>query len=278
MSKSEDEFNEKSVERHNEKVRNSVLEKLKLDLSVRSDNEHIGSGLGGNHSEFFFLISHNVKIVASDDDDSHFVASNKDIILQLGKPNIKQIRKELTDFIGTHPDKNNFSQSQLNDPAVLKDYAHLTLDTKLLLDATEKTLELASWLEPKVSLDKEINRLFAKEHKHIEHSFLKEMNLKLNYFEDDNKDYTNDPVQKMFDAHPVWSVKDKDINKRAAAINNSLLSQSDLENLKLIGTFPSYIVLFIIRSIIGIETLVQLNLDEKEECNYLATINKVVDI
>ena len=45
----------------------NLLFDLKCDLATRSTNKHIGSGLGGNISEFYFLLSKNSDIVYQSD-------------------------------------------------------------------------------------------------------------------------------------------------------------------------------------------------------------------
>lgn len=254
-----------------------VYERLLLELSVREDNEHVGTGLGGNPSELFFLLSHNVKIAATAplNDKIHFgQAGATEILVEIPeKPNMKLMRNELTKFIASHPDKQDVTREQLLNPSFLKDQTNKTLNIQLLIKALEQTKILVDWLDLKIELQDQVHATFRKEYTDIETSFLKEMNLPETYFDDTEED-DDDPIDRMMRAHPVWGLKYKEAQTRQTEINDRLLSKDDLNKIEFVGTFPSFIALFAIRSLVGIERMVHLNLDERTECKFLNSINK----
>jgi hypothetical protein len=262
-----------------------VYERLRLELGVREDNEHVGSGLGGNPSELFFLLSHPVKLGLSKDDKSHFSRVGAiEILLEVPENvKMKELRQALSKFFSTHPDRLELTRDQFLDPTFLKEHSSKSLDLKLLTKIVAEGRSLASWLDIKLVLQKALNKVSDQEQDEISKLFLKEMELPENYFDsedDDNDDkysYQASPIRKMLNNHPTWGPKLDAIRKRYGDICFALLSREELDKLKFIGTFPSYIALFSMRSLIGIERIVSLNLDERDECQWLVHINKTID-
>lgn len=261
---------------------------LKTELAIRQNNEHVGSGLGGNTTELFFLLTHKVNIGQSLDDKFHVTTlDNGEVLCSVpSKPSSLEARKKLTSFINSHPGKVDVTQDQLSNISFLKDLGSKSLDIKLLITALEEATILANWLDAKIEVKNNIDKLFDKEHRALEVCFLKEMNLPESYFKDlakiietqrGNSSFVeeDDPMKFMFNAHPVWGVKDKACKKRHEEMEFRLLSQEDLDRLNFIGTFPSYIGLFVFRSQIGIERLITLNLDERTD--FLDKINKLLE-
>jgi hypothetical protein len=259
-----------------------ALSRLKLELGVRHDNEHVGSGLGGNSSELFFLLTHRVKFEASADDLVHFVngKNNSEIVLQApDKAAIKQIRKAFTEFYNSHPDKKEVTQQQLMNPSYLRDLNSTSVDVRILIHALEETLILQSWLDAKAAFRTQIRDFFAGETKELRIKFLKELNLPADYYSTLSKEkhYQEDPLSDMFRDHPVWGVRNAAVNKRLSEVEERLISNEDNERLKLVGACPDYIALFVMRTVISIERMVSLNLDELESCSFLGKINKDLD-
>lgn len=268
---------------------------LKTELAIKNNNEYVGSGLGGNISELFFLFTHKVNIGKSPDYKIHFnIVKDNIVCLVPHKPNLKDARKELTNFINNHLDKVNVIEQQLLNISFLKDLEGSTLDIKLLIHAIEVADILVNYLDSKIELKKHIDNLFSKEHAALESSFLKEINLPISYLEDLRKDShktydinaysgvttaseeTDNPISDMFYSHPIWGVKDKAVSKRHSEMNERLLSQEDLDKLNFIGTLPSYITLFVVRTKLGMERIVTLSLDERDG-GFLNIINNNLD-
>lgn len=259
-----------------------VLHKLKLDLATRQDNSHVGSKIGGNVSELFFLMTHRVKFEASKDDLVHFVAGENDEVI-LESPvehNISQARKALTEFYNSHPDKKELTQEQVTNPSFLRDLNSPSIEIKILIRVLEEALALQSWLDSKIAFRTQIREFFGKETKALQVHFLREMKLDDNYFATlpkEKETYQEDPMGRMFRKHPVWGVRNDAVNKRIQEIEDRLLSQEDNDKLKFIGSCPPHITLFVFRSIIQIDRIVTLNLDENESCSFLTDINKDVE-
>ena len=254
-----------------------VLEKLLLELSIRSDNEHVGSGMGGNASEWWFLVNHEIKIKFSPTVTSTFSGSSKpnEIVFSVAKkPDMKDIRRALTFFFKSHPDKLDTTEEQLVNLSFLKDQPIRSVNAKIYLHAVKTGLELVKWLDIKIALDGEISKVTSQEREVFQASFLKEMELPETYFEDCDED---DPFEAMYRKHPVWGVKDAASSKRYKLMFDQLLSQEDLDKMTFIGSCPSFITMPTFRRLVQIERLVRLNLDERKECDFLSRINSTLD-
>lgn len=257
------------------------LNKLKLELGVRSDNEHVGSGLGGNASELFFLMSKRVKPIVSPDDKAHFRDTHTQIIFEVPeKPVMKQVRQELTSFISSHPDKNNYTFQQITNTSFLRDQMVDTVDIKFLIKALEIAQELVPWLDSKIEVATALRKMFNTEQTALDHAFLREMGLpedSLDKEEDDSDlDYSPEGfIHTAIKNHPIWGKKKEAVNKRYDDAEKTLLSQEDLDKMNTVGCCPQYIALLVFRTQLQIDRIVALNIDERLEV--LAKINKVVD-
>lgn len=122
--------------------------KLRLELATKSDNEHVGSGMGGNASQFFFLLSHKVEIDTAPVSAFFSRVEGHRIRFHVpSKPDIKQVRQELTKFFDGHPDKLEVTNEQLLDSTFLKEHQSKSLEIKLLARAIEESKLLTEWLD-----------------------------------------------------------------------------------------------------------------------------------
>lgn len=256
--------------------------KLKMELAIRSDNPHVGSGLGGNVSELFFLMNHKIKFALSKTDVSSFERNGNEILFSVAsKANMKQIRKALTEFYSNHPAKKDIAVEQIINPTYLKETViNPTIDIKLLIQALEIGLDSQKWLDKKLDLRNHLCNLSDEEHHDLKVRFLLEIGLPSNYFEtlpknEEADEYEGDPVGYMFKHHPVWGVRDEAVSKRFHEMGNHLLSQEDMDRINFIGACPPHITLLIFRALISLERVVALNLDEKLE--FLSEIDKRLD-
>jgi hypothetical protein len=254
-----------------------TLEKLLLELSIRANNQHVGSCIGGNASEWWFLVNHKVKLGLSRTELSLFSKSSDpdEVIFSVPKkPDMKQIRGALTVFFASHPDRLDTTEEQLVNLSFLRDQPIRSTNAKIYLHAVKAGLELAHWLDVKIELDNEISKVISKEQEVFRASFLKEMDLPTTYFEDCDND---DPFEAMYYKHPVWGVKDAASSKRHSLMFAQLLSQDDLDKMTFIGSCPSFITMPAFRRLVQIERMVRLNLDERPECDFLSRINSIID-
>jgi hypothetical protein len=253
-----------------------TLEKLLMQLSVRSNNHLVGSGLGGNASEWWFLVNHKITIKLSTTEFGAFSISktnpNEIIFWVPVKPDLKQIRGALASFFVNHPNKLDTTEEQLINLSFLRDQPIRDINAKIYLHAVKVGLELIHWLDIKMELDNEMSKVSSKEKNVFRASFLKEMDLPATYFEDCEE---NDPFEVMYYKHPIWGVRDAAVRKRYGLMFDQLLSQDDLDKMTFIGSCPSFITMPIFRRIICIERVVRLSLDKK--CDFLARINKDID-
>lgn len=276
---------------------NEVLESLLLELAVRSDNDHVGSGRGGNVSELFFLMSHTL-IPRWSKSDFQIRETDRGIeFCTNGKAPMSLVRESVTNFINQHPDKNSYTQEQITNPSFLRDLRPTSPDVLMLIKALEIGDEVVGWLDQKMALIKEIAKSFSKEEDAIEKQFLAEMNLPSNLFDkvekpvrdeeilskeayesgeyDDWEYSTVGEARDCLNRHPNWGTRLKEIRKRRQEIEKLLISQEDLDKLNVMSSTPSYITLLAFRTKIGIDRLVALNIDERVEA--LNRVNKKVD-
>ena len=257
---------------------NDTLKKLILELGTRQDNFHVGSGLGGNPSQWWFLVNHEVKAIPTEDQNPSWdrVGTEEILLYVPEKFTMKQIRAALTEFYEKHPHRLDVNDQQVIEPAFLRDQPIRHVDAKIYTLAVESALELQKWLDLKIELNNEIHKVTSKERDVFRAAFLQEMKLPATYFEDHSDD-EDDPIEGMYEKHPVWGVKDAAVGARYKAMFDQLLSQEDRDRITFIGSCPSYVTLAAFRRIIGIERMVHLNLDEIKETGFLRTINKAVD-
>lgn len=95
----------------------NLLSDLKIDLAVRENNSHVGSGLGGNASEFYFLANHKHELIYHDEDIKIEQQDDKINIFCRADTKLKDLRLALTNFINQHPDKINVSFAELKKMA-----------------------------------------------------------------------------------------------------------------------------------------------------------------
>ena len=257
----------------------TAFNKLKLELGCRSDNEHVGSGMGGNVSEYLFLLTHTVEVVGTKEGNPSFskVTSNEVSFYSAPKPPMKLVRQALTSFLDKEfPDRTIVTQDQIINLSFMKDIYSTNVESDLFIRALEQTYDLVKWLDLKLDMQKKMQELGSQEREDISFRFLKEMNLPKTYFQD-HKDDKQDPMGRMLSKHPVWGVKQKAVNARIGEICKQLLSTEDNEKLQMIGCYPAYITLFVFRSLVNIERIVALNLDENINCKFLSDINREME-
>ena len=259
----------KAASKYNAKA-NAHYNELTNELALRSNNYSVGSKLGGNASELFFLFTHDVKFAPSPDELSHIVSNlSEDVVFQFpkGKMDIKQLREELTRFISSHPEKNDFTEKQVTDIDFIKSNIDKnTFHTDLLMRYLEECEKLKTSLEPKLKINKVIEEVFKLEKDNLIKSFLKEMRLeedfftKLNLTDDDTK--IGSKITSMMYKHPTWGLQYKNIEDRAARIYKEIISQEEINLIKFIDSFPSPIKILSVRMKLGIEFMINFNIDE----------------
>jgi len=255
-----------------------VLAKLKLELACRETNEHVGSSLGGNPTDFWWMLNNSVRAVGVQEGLPRFQKVNSEILFYSPKkPAPRDVRNALTKFLDSeHSNRQVVTQEQLANPTFVKDWAYDKPEVKLFIRALEHTYELAKWLDLKLDMNDKLSVLRQQECDALRSLFLKEMNLPETYFED-HKDDKNNPMSRMLNRHPVWGAKRKAVDARYAEMCQRLLSPEDNEKIEMIGSYPMHIALFVFRTCIGLERIVSLNLDEQNSCKFLTEINRFVD-
>lgn len=256
----------------------ATLLALKLELATRETNEHVGSGLGGNPTDFWWMLNHTIKAVGIDPGampSFSRVGSQEIVFYAPKKPSMKHVRQALTKFLDeNYPTRQVVTQEQLANPSFVKDWAHDKLEVKLFIQCLELTQELVGWIDLKIQMQRSLHALQDKEEKDIAKRFLRERGLPETYFETLPKETKGDPITRMLRRHPVWAPKQKAIASRYSKMTSGLISPEDAEKLEMVGAYPQYMALFAFRSLVQIERIVELNLDEHPACKFLSEINK----
>lgn len=267
MSEVIEELIEESEFLFNEIYLNDILFKLKVELAMRRNSDYIGTKMGGNPSQLYYLMTHDARKKRSPDLDVHVSQEGNTVFFALPpKVNFIEIRKAFDKFWETCPDKNEITQDQLSNPSFLRDLNSPSIEVHLLIMGLETARDLVPWLDREAEFGKQVDQFFSTEYKAVEDGFLTEMKLPLDYFvkvnANKNQD-VNDPVREVLEKHPVWGKRLSDITDRKKVITDKLLSQEDIGKLDKIGSLPTYIALFVARSVITLERMVIHNIDEK---------------
>lgn len=260
-----------------------IFHQFKLELAMRHDNFYVGTEMGGNPSQFYYFLSHAIKVKESLESVINVSQEDNNVVFELPtkvKFNLKDIRLAFNKFWETCPDKNEFTQEHLTDTSFISNLNHpYSADVHLLLYGLNIANDLVKWLDREAEIGDQIKAFFTKEFDDIKYKFLDEMQLPGDYFVKlkelkKTKNYTHDPMMEVLHKHPVWGKRWDEVEKRQKLIIDNLLSQEDLDKLSKISALPSYITLFIMRSVITIDRLVKHSLDERTE--FLTAINKEI--
>ncbi len=157
-----------------------IIADLKYDLAVNPDHIYIGSGLGGNASEFYFLLSRDIELVKvenlfSKKDNSLIISdpyfyyknNNPQMLCLACKDDVKmlEIRKALTNFCANHTNDVQeitfeYILDSLKENEKTKDLIDLfecsKLTQKLIVFLNERTCENRFWT---LTLDSTLNEL-----------------------------------------------------------------------------------------------------------------------
>ena len=291
MDKKELEIHIKEYEenKNNKRQLINVLNDLKEELSIRENNEHYGSRLGGNPSLLLFLITKRVEIKVG---ETPFVHIEKTGVNQLmisvpadslkcdkekyNKYYLLDIRKALANFWSDYLSKFEVSQAQISDPNWLRNLPddQKTTEVLLLIKALEAGIILQNSLIPKLKVYRTITKLLDKEREIIYSHFLKEIDLPDNTFttkyERNTPEYFEQcSISNILNGHPVWGEKLDAISKRGSQFEKLLLSQSDIDGVKMLDQFPRFAKTVAMRVCVGIDTIVTFELDK-----YMTKSNK----
>lgn len=233
----------------------NTVDKLKTDLALRENNSHIGSRLGGNVAELFFLLTNKVEIESTDGPMSIVSQSNNEIKFKFpnqNKQDIFLLRKTFTNFFNSHPNKNDYTLRDLIDLELLQSIDQSLLSNKDglqdLIECVSLSLKLKKCLQIKLDVKKTLLILAREEKEEIEQCFcLKTGCSKLDL---------NKKIKKT-----IWSEQIFKVKERYDKIISLLLSEEDINLLKTINNFPDPIKLICLRSILTLEIIINLNLD-----------------
>ncbi len=279
-------LNFSSSKRSRDTANKVLFNKLKTSLALREKKSNFS--ICGNYRELFFLLSHNIIIASSINDKINIYVKNNQIVFEAPiHHDLLEARAELTKFVSLHIDNPTITSEQLSDPLFLKSCNFDTMDIKLLIKALDLGYNIKAILDSKREIVNSLNKMFDIERQSLLQKFAIEMHmppfefsvnkearwLDLNDYNDLSKEDYN-TLFKVFDDHPIWSKKMSELDLRQNDLCDKLLSNEDLELLNIIGSYPSYISLFVMREIIEIDNIVIFDLDEK--LGFLSDINKLL--
>jgi len=251
------------------------LDKLKIELSVNPRNPHTISGLGGNAGEFLFLLENQV---VSEEvpsiEEAGFVKENNSIVAKFvtgsdesnKEKHFKFMRSSLTEFIKSkYPIFAEFHKDFSFDQLITKVMSAPSMgETTLLQEAILIASDLKKSLDAKNELCKQLDIVFNNEKEVFIAEFCRAVNCPIETFYSERGLWN-----KKFEAHmsgdSVLGPKYHGMQKRHEQIWNLILSEDDLEKLQELENYPPHIKIFTARTIIGIDTVVRFNLDERAE-------------
>lgn len=262
---------------HPRRTLEEVYNMLLADLAIRETNNSVGSGMGGNPTQLFFLITKGIELkhINGDVADMHF-SDNKFVVripqnlLISEKVDLLPLRNRLNLFVNTvilH-DSEKVSFEQLTNLSFLTDQPIKNRNILLLIKAMGLTNSLQVRLNDKMPTYHAAGKLFSTEEKAIEISFLEEMGLPPTSLDQPDRGATEqqraelDQLCNLLKSHPVWGAKLEATGTRHQNVINLLISDDDKATLKLVSGFPDWIRLCALRRSIGIEQLLNFNLDD----------------
>ena len=281
-----------------------AIERLQIDLSVRKDNFHPGSGLGGNASGFFYLLSKKVRLAEPTSGEIKFTERNNKVYVSFPDTvDLKDLRLAFDEFFKNLPDKVDYTESQISDVNFLSNLDCKCDNIYLLIKSLRLTNQLVDSLDYQRDFMNKIDLFFQKELDEVSVLFLKEMDLPPDHFssrenevknglldlseEDFNKlseeelselAYCGDDESELratLNNHPIWGKRKQEILARKDAMISNLLSQSDIDKLVILDSLPLAISFFAIRSRLTIERIVCHSLDEVKEFKTLNRVNEI---
>lgn len=136
---------------------------LKLDLAVKENNLHIGSGFGGNPSQLLYLMTHKIQSVHHNEECKFVLVDNDTIKLYLNLDSDNKshdMRMALSKFLETQ-DVVAVTRKQFIDVDYLRSLK-VSEDISLLIQAVELAFKFKSILDSKVSLVNDIEKSYPK--------------------------------------------------------------------------------------------------------------------
>ena len=251
--------------------REDAIDKLRIDLSVRVDNEFFGSGLGGDPSLFFFLMSHNIVVKKPTRDEGPIIWTNgafdhqsnpldKGITLWLsafpdkGKYKLVDVRNALATFVANHPDNKEVTFDQLKNLSWLKDQNLQTQYARYFMACIKEVEKIKLSLDEKMPTLKSIQDFISKERESIYSQVRSDFGLK-----------EKDPVYGLASRHPVYGPKIKELDTREERMRLDLIGEKDLTTMKTLVSFGTEVFMLPCRALIGIERLIKWSLDEIDD-------------
>ena len=128
----------------------SPLDRLKLDLSIKEDNKHNISELGGNAAQLYYLMTQNITVKIDPNFNSAIfkLIDNNNLTLILANTKISELimRKALDNFLSESSINYNkdISFSLMTDLFWLNDFAKLTPEVIML----KKAVDIISKMQP----------------------------------------------------------------------------------------------------------------------------------
>jgi hypothetical protein len=260
---------------------------LLADLSVRSNNYHVGSWLGGNYTQLHHLLSRNVffrvhptldKDLVIADDGSRLVFTFKCDFLEK-KLDLRILRRALNDYcIPLNLPEVSFDQ--ITDPKWWDAQNLNYKSVRLLVSYLKKFSGFWASFSPKVNLVDAFTNILWEEEKEIRAKYREEIGCPdINEEAYKGEDYPN--LNGLIKSHPVYGTHLSRINKRQTKFINSLPSEKEKLFLQFSRALPAYVALLTLRKI-TIDIMVKMNLDNyinehKELMEYKNPTEEVVE-
>lgn len=129
---------------------------MRIELALREGNKYYGSGLGGNYSEFLFVLSNNFRLMPeSDSDRASFIKNGEEIIVKMPKDLSMQGLREALSIYMKENSLPQLTLEQVLDVSYLRSLNSKSSEVNLLIQAIEKTNKIVPYLDSRRELSGE---------------------------------------------------------------------------------------------------------------------------
>jgi hypothetical protein len=233
-----------------------LLTLLKLDLSVRADNNLWGSGLGGNPSELFYLLNKNTTLFVDAGVATTFQEDDENFSIICGEEvKLIPLRKSLTQFIG-YLEEISFGELVHN----IKNNIDVNNNSQDILDLRDCML-----LSDKLSdclYSKEEKRTAIRDAYHNDVKSLMERYSKYIEYNDHMFNRLEGGLARKLDKDPIWGAQKSFLKEKSRKLIVELLTADEIQLMEEINKFSPHITFLCARLLIGVEWLMDYPIDK----------------
>lgn len=231
---------------------NNLINYVKHDCSMRQNNYHAGSGLGGCPTSYLFLLSNNIQLQS----DCQYLVTNDDgFKLHVNKDNssVKKAREAISLYLSENHEYDCTFEQLLDLNFLLT--RKPSDDILHLINAEKDGQKIKELLDIKyaqaLSIDSEYEKEYRKLFEVYKYNFL---------FNNEMKDFITDiSIAKAFEVDKLKEIKElqKEYN-----YSKYFSLDKEIEFINSFDKYPNYITAFVFRNFIGVDKIIRLCLDD----------------